>query len=349
MIRMKYPFHKTSLKTVIQDTNRNSFKIENIDSTLVKDSLRLLTDIYLNSTSKIIPFFRGFSPEYDTDTQTDLEMNTAYFFYMFFIVGEKGKAYREKVLHDGITYFHHTNEYDIDNDINVSLDFINAHLKRNNFGNIDKNELLVQFNEDKLTAYMFILNISHNIGGRWSDKSRSPFVSAAYGIEGLDKALYFAKHNNSTDYSYVIFSYIKKSDENNYVLTKDILTRLTTLKTKWYQDIHSEIILKDGIFPNNILGVFRINNSDDSKEFIINPSLYQLLLSNKKRKRSIDKLVLRDYILQNGIPIDQNNFELYAQNLNYNSYGYRSTNGTTLGGELGHIANLDLPGNKHNN
>lgn len=116
------------------------------------------------------------------------------------------------------------------------------------------------------------------------------------------------------------------------------------LEVQWYDDIHSEIIIKDGIFPQNILGIFVIDNETDSKEFIINPFLYQLFHVNKgKSKYKLSDLT--EYVCQNGIPINQKNFEKCASSLGYRSYGYRLCDGYIRAGVLGGEPNQNLPRN----
>ncbi|WP_430603068.1 hypothetical protein IGJ02_000392 [Enterococcus sp. DIV0724b] len=354
MIRL---LQQTSLKTITLDLNGEN-KIENIDSILVsririflnnmynsqlKHSFSIDRRNYDNNFLDVISFFRGFSPNFNCNHNEIVnEKSKVDYFQDFFIVGEKGKAYRENVLLDGSDpYFDNNPEM---NDVEELLKLVNLRLKRNNFGNIEMSRLLRSVNNNTISAYMFLLNLAHNIGERWGNKCRSPFVSAAYGNMGFKNALYFAQNRNNDSYSHIIWGFIRKSDKENYILTRELSENLGMLDAEWYDDIHSEIIIKDGIFPHNILGAFEIDNETGWKDFIINPYLYQLFDVNKRKQR-YNLLGLTEYVCQNGIPIDQNIFDECARSLGYHSYGYRLHNGYTSAGEIGREANLHLPRN----
>jgi len=139
--------------------------------------------------------------------------------------------------------------------------------------------------------------------------------------------------------------FIRKSNEANYILTKELCQNLGMLEVGWYEDIHSEIVIKDGFFPHNILGVFEIDNETGNRCFIINPYLYQLFDVNKKGI----KYGLRDlteYVCNEGIPVNQTDFDNCARSLGYRSYGYRIHDGYTFAGEIAGAADLPLHRNR---
>ncbi|MDB1689313.1 hypothetical protein [Enterococcus casseliflavus] len=157
--------------------------------------------------------------------------------------------------------------------------------------------------KDTLGTYMYLLNLAHNIGGRWKNKCRSPFVSASYGSKGFATALRFAQARNTDNNSYIIWGYTNINDSGNYIFTKELSRNLGMMNVDWYEDIHSEIIIKDSIAPQNILGVYKINNETSAKQFIVNPSLYKLFYASKDmHKYGFSELV--NYICREGIPID---------------------------------------------
>lgn len=250
---------------------------------------------------------------------------------------------RENVLSEGIEpYF---NREPCMDDINELLELINSILRKNGFGSIEIETISPYIKEDIVGIYMFLLNLVHNIGGRWDNKCRSPFVSAAYGRDGYKKALNFAQSRNGSRYSYIIMGFIRKTNVANYILTKKLSEKLGMLDVDWYQDIHSEIIIKDGIFPHNILGVFEIDNETGDKSFIINPYLYQLFDVSKKRVKYGSR-DLTEYICHEGIPVNQDDFDNCARSLGYQSYGYRIHDGYTFAGEIDGEADLPLPRNR---
>ncbi|EPA0804752.1 hypothetical protein ACQZUA_002361 [Enterococcus hirae] len=231
------------------------------------------------------------------------------------------------------------------NDINELLELINSILRRNSFGSIEIETISPYIKDDFMGIYMFLLNLVYNIGGRWDNKCRSPFVSAAYGRDGYKKALNFAQSRNGRGYSYIIMGFIRKTNVANYILTKELSEKLGMLDVDWYQDIYSEIIIKDGIFPQNILGVFEIDNETGDKRFIINPYLYQLFDVSKKRVKYGSR-DLTEYICHEGIPVNQDDFVNCARSLGYRSYGYRIHDGYTFAGEIDGEADLPLPRNR---
>lgn len=197
-------------------------------------------------------------------------------------------AYREDILNEGIRpYFGYE---PIKTDIIELLKFVNLNLERHGFKKIEIKVLLAHLGDDLTASYMFLLNLAHNIGGRWENKSRSPFVSASYGRKGFKTALHFAKNRNNFKYSYIIFGFIYENNFQNYFFTKELNEKLEILNSEWHPDIHNEIILKDGIFLQNIFGVFEVDNQTGLKSFIVNPYLYQLI-NLRKGKKIIDNVI----------------------------------------------------------
>lgn len=227
---------QTSLKVVTMGFD-DEFRIENVDSILVTRIRRFLNRInnqkaikkcysddskQENDKNAVISFYRGFSPifNYDDNSARLFELEKADYFENFFVVGEKGPAYRENVLYEGIDPYFNTKP-SID-DLSELLLLVNSRLEREVFGSIEMSKLLSSVNNDLVRGYMFLLNLSHNIGRTWENKERSPFVSAAYGKDGFEKALHFARGRQERKYSYIIWGFISKNDDGNYIFTKEL-------------------------------------------------------------------------------------------------------------------------------
>ena len=194
---------RTSLKTVELDYS-GEYRCINVDSILVTRIRNLLNSIYHgevrsglyghtrkneNNELNVVSFFRGFRPDFDYGNYDgrNCEEVISRYFHNYFEIGEKGKAYRENVLDDGIpTYFSDTPDSE---EIDELLQLINLILKKNNFGKIKTEKIRSLIEKDTLGTYMYLLNLAHNIGGRWENKCRSPFVSASYGSKGFATAL----------------------------------------------------------------------------------------------------------------------------------------------------------------
>lgn len=111
---------------------------------------------------------------------------------------------------------------------------------------------------------------------------------------------------------------------------------LQDLKIDWYKDIHSEIIIKDAIFPHYIIGVFEIVNNN--RTLVINPYLYNLFTSDFSLKEILDLLI--NY----SIPINQEKFNESAERLGYEVYGYDDGENRFMG-KIGQVASIQLPNN----
>lgn len=334
------PIKESSFVTVTKDKRT---KINNIDSLLVQPILNFLISFSIKAEEfNAISFFRGFKPNFKLRKQ--LEISPARFFELFFVVGEKGNAYREDVGIKGIKpYFDRPATIE---DVKALLNKVNSILKMKDFGSICVEDLLEAVDEDVQNAYIFLLNLAHNIGGRWEDKVRSPFVSAAHGENGFDTALKFANSRNENDFSYVIWGFIPESRKHNIILTKELTKDIQSLNADWYEDIHSEIIIKDGIFPSNILGVFEIHRESGRKKFIINPYLYQLFdIDKEDSSEHIGEIF--QYVCTNGIPIDQKHFSEFAKQLGYVSRGLDKHDGKIRAGRIGSSADIILPREYH--
>lgn len=173
---------------------------------------------------------------------------------------------------------------------------------------------------------IFLSAILHNIGNRWSNKEESPFISMTYGEKKLDVANKFAEPRSEEETG-MIFIYYMMHDSNHYLLTKDLNNILKQLDVDWYDDINSEIIILDGVFPHFNLGILeRIN--EEQYNFIINPWLYHQFLHGISLN------------ITNGIYIDQCDFEKLAKDLGYKKFFeqypnryriYKDINGKCLG------------------
>ena len=361
-------FQQVSLKT-IKPTNNDEYEICNTKTELDSEIRCLLDNIYSgnrnlsgnkntkhldNHKSDIICFFRGFAPD---KGKLNTEIRKARYFRDLFIVGEKGKGYLKNEGQDGqIRYPQYFVGEIRQQDVYRLLKFVNRAIKTKKSKDkelkpIELDKIKPYIEKETTQIYMFLLNFAHNIGGSWPDKCLSPFVSASYGNKAYDIALSFAKgKNKQRRHSYIILGFGKKSDEKNVVFTKELTEELETLYAHWYKDIHSEMIIKDCIFPNQILGVFEISNDsdhdiNDNDIFIVNPSLYQLFEENEKKYGDAYSDIL-EYICTKGIPVDQTEFDLAAAELGYVLYAEQDCNGENELSPIGHEAYSPLPNNR---
>lgn len=154
----------------------------------------------------------------------------------------------------------------------------------------------------------FILSVLHNEGRCKEFKKHSPFISLTYGYKKIDIAKYFSVGRSSFKKG-IIYIYSLNSGWPYYIRTIDMTRKLKSLGIDWYDNIHQEIILLNGMYPHFMLGICEVSYKGIERT-IINPWLNKLLIDG------------RDLDILNGLPIDQTNFAEYAADLNYSRYFY---------------------------
>lgn len=336
---MRKEIDRSQLVTITDDVNGDP-QIVNISSLQVgrvKTFLRSISremgyqesyyDRHIKTDLNIIPYFRGFELN-----RHDPEV----FLEKFFIVGQKGNIFLENVFESGIpNYF---SEEITDKEVDELVVGVNNILRKKKRSLIDQ----VKFTEMTHTfslrmKYMILLNFLHNIGGAWQNKKRSPFISASHGNNAYENALCFAIGREERDCGYILWGFENKNKKQNYLLTQSITEFIRGAGVDWYDDIHSEIIIKDGIFANKLLGVFIVDFQNNQKQFVINPSLYELFESDK----SVNKII--EFICRNGIPVNQSDFDEFAAGLGYVSYGIEDQDGQRQAGKIKKDAQLMIP------
>lgn len=104
----------------------------------------------------------------------------------------------------------------------------------------------------------------------------------------------FAKKSAVANVAYITWAYTKEEDNRKFFMTKDMNDFLEEIGVDWYEDIHSEIMLKDCLYPQNIYGVLEIDYSRNNISLIINPYLYAMFLVKEENNKLIDyKKVLK--------------------------------------------------------
>jgi hypothetical protein len=110
---------------------------------------------------------------------------------------------------------------------------------------------------DHLRHYKtFFSAILHNVGNRWDNKDESPFVSTTYGNQKLEVARRFSTPRSEDENSMIFIYYICRTSKY-YMLTTELNKMLKDLNVDWYKDIHSEMLLIDGLFPH--FNLYKLN------------------------------------------------------------------------------------------
>lgn len=324
--------------------NHNKSEIINIETKYagkIKKLIKALGGInykHLPDTSDLTKLiFRGFQIDYNEEELPE-------YFHNFFIVGEKGPFYRNQLFSVGEEidsnnfYTAATTNTDLDELMDEINDILTETSKKKY--KISKRDLglLKDKGYSNKDIHMFLLNWSHNIGSKWGNKPHSPFVSTSYGKTGFDTAVRFSKGNGhqTGDSSYVLIGYLKQDDKENLSYTTKMTKILKELNIDWYEDTHSEIIIKDAIFPQYIIGVIEIVNNN--RTLVINPYLYNLFNSDFSLKEILELLI------NCSIPVNQEAFNESAEQMGYEGYGYDDGENRYMG-RIGRAASIQLPNN----
>jgi len=172
---------------------------------------------------------------------------------------------------------------------------------------------------------IFFLSFLHNDGSLDVFKSSSPFLSLTQGWKKYRTARNFSFMRN--DYGRgIIYLYALSKRDKDYFITKEFTKKLKEFDIVWYEDIHKEIMLLNGMYPHYLLGFFEVRKTSTPK-FILNPALYKLL----ENREGFD--------YRDGLSINQNNFLEMAQKLGYKRFFYTYGNGRTF---ISDINNTDL-------
>jgi hypothetical protein len=191
---------------------------------------------------------------------------------------------------------------------------------------------LSTYDMDSLNKWkVFFLSFLHNSGSLKEFKSISPFLSMAYGSKKYSIARKFALARTGHERG-IIYLYALNLGDPYYIQTNLMTKKLNKFGITWYEDSHSEIMLMNGMYPHYMLGVFEVT-WENTPRFIINPWLYDILINNK------------EFDYQNGLNINQENFNDLAKNLGYESFFFRNDSGDAFISDLNneHIEKVIRP------
>lgn len=165
-----------------------------------------------------------------------------------------------------------------------------------------------------------LLALLHNKGktdgskGKIDDyfKPYSCFVSLTYGENKYNTAKKFAVGRNNNG---LIYIYMLKKSLKNHFRAEDLTNELCKHGIKWYEDVNSEIMVINGLYPHNIIGFFEINK-EEVKRFVLNPWYYKQIMYDLENDGN--------YNYKNGVLINQENFTQSAKNIGYENYFIRN-------------------------
>lgn len=310
-----------SFKTT--EDNYELKKISSKKSQKLNNLIKLLESLEAQGKIKLIT--RGFSIR---DRKNDFSLQDHNHFFQFdlnkfFIVGQKGAQYLSEQIKETADLYNYNidDKAELVNEIKRLFDEANNILRKRDKGCISSKFIeytektpLSQLQNNKIFLTAFL----HNIGRKWSSKSSSPLLSFAYGPNKKEIAKKFATNalrgGNPINEGFVILGYVPSEGMRFEKLTQDLNCELKKVGVSWYEDIHNEIMLLDGIMPHRILGLFEIKMSGE-ENFILNPWLEKMFSEDKR------------FQYKKGIEIIQSNFEQFASDLNYGAFILETDNG----------------------
>ena len=262
----------------------------------------------LEVENKIV--FRGFSPLYVDST----------FWKFVFTVGEKGDYFRKLGKNTNKTTLYDSNH---EKDSQQNFEYLLSELQNNIIPNYKHSNLIhdistlkqridnfiVKHKMDYKEMYYFLLAWLHNIGGVTGLKNTSPLISTT---TSLETALTFQKENKNSKYVYIVL--LADNYLGDYLDTNQLNAILNELDINWFENIHKEVMFKDAIVPNLIVGILQQNSSET--KVILNPTLISFL---QKASNKIDNTKKAEWIRKLAINVDQEDFDEGRKALGYES------------------------------
>lgn len=137
----------------------------------------------------------------------------------------------------------------------------------------DKFRRFICENTDIQFVRDFFVSILHTSGRNRDFNTAKPWISCTYGANKYEVAEKFARCRDTVN-DYILIDYwVKRARKYivpTYYLTRSIIYRLKSFSIDWYPDHNKEIMVRYGLFPQNIVGYYVYKNSKlDS--YVINP------------------------------------------------------------------------------
>jgi len=303
--------------------NGEPYELEEVDQNIIDKFQNLIEK--LETIPQVILCTRG-------DSKSSLRKHNIFFekeLSKVFIVGEKSQSNIKKTTSDKYKHTHNLNNENLIDELRILINEVNDEVKNKPeshkiFGKINDdflNKLREENDIDILSKWkIFFLSFLHNSGSLKDFKSNSPFLSMAYGYKKYFIAKRFAFSRIPHDRA-ITYLYSLNAGDPYYMQTNLMTKELKQFGIEWYEDIHNEIMLINGMFPHFLLGILETTKSSTVR-CIINPWLYDLLKKNKAF----------DY--KNGLNINQENFNKLAENLGYTNFFFTNKDGEAFISDL---------------
>jgi hypothetical protein len=297
-----------------------TYELDRINFSKSKKIINLIQKLKrLEVQNKIKLITRGFSIKDINNgySHKEHEYFLEYELNKFFMVGQKGAHYLEEQLRDSreLYNYHMDDRVKLIDEIKKLYEEANRILKQMKvMGKISTT--FVEFADDISLSQLhynkiFLTAFLHNVGRKWSGKISSPLLSFSYGPKKKETATKFAtnalREGTPQSNGLIILAYVPFEYMGYEKLTDDLNRELEELGVTWYENIHSEIMLLDGILPQHIIGLYEVKQNGE-ENFILNPWLGKMFSEN------------RQFNYKRGVEINQDRFLEFATDLQYGAY-----------------------------
>ena len=307
--------------------NRTEDKIDIVEKNISHKIMEILS--ILEKKDKIL--FRGFSCK-------NINSN---FWEWIFEVGEKGASFRKNMKisteEKSVNYFSNHNITAKENYENLLSDIqkeiMPKYIQKYEHLLVDYEKLEKRLNEyrelnkiDYKDMYYLLLLWLHNIGNDTGYKHDSPLISTTTSMEVAFKFANNNKNNNKNnnnknnnkDYIFVILEC--ENGICDFFETERLNNILKEINVKWHENKNKEVMFKDAIFPQCIIGILEKceENYEEHYNFILNPALIDII--NNFENFTVSNEEVATILLYLGISVNQDRFEEGFQSLGYDKW-----------------------------
>jgi len=237
-----------------------------------------------------------------------------------FIVGQKAKSFLPNSSSSKYQHISDGNKNQLLYDINRLIDEVNneisARPKSHNISGQIPNDFIKSLEKVKCQELyrwkIFFLSFLHNSGKNKSFSGVSPIISLTYGYNKYVTARKFALSRSKISKG-IIFLYYLNTNWPYFIKSKNLARKLKDFGVNWYNDINTEIMLINGMYPHHLVGIFEVLPYSNPR-FIINPWLYKMILNSEV------------FDFEKGIKVNQEHFENFAIQMGYAQYFFNYFN-----------------------
>ena len=286
---LKKDFEKVVFKSFSHE-EKYEYSLFNLDESKKKLVMEYINNINVNADYYL--YYRGdsfkkFGDNFDYIVNQSLNK--------YFIVGFKGADFYKNESRRGFYNPFHIKD---PNDLKKLIRIIKARFP--SFAE----EKLEEYPDDKLDILHALIHISGK-EGLPEEKENSPLVSVAVGDGNFIIAKEFSNVAENS-YGFIILGFEKIG---KYYIDSEILEEFNVQDKDIIKE-EQEMMIKNALWPSNIIGIFALTKNNHEKSFIVNPWLLNKFESDSLRESYL-------------IDVNQVNFPEFSEDLGNAQYSIR--------------------------